>query len=310
MITFERTGKRFGNLDAVKDFSITIKDGEILGLLGPNGAGKTTLMLMMGTVYRPTSGTITVNGFDVVKHPNEVRRLIGIAFQDPRVDGILSGFEVLNWHLKMTTTSDKDERRRKVEDVLKTLDLWDARKKRTWLMSGGMKKKIEDAKILAQRPKVAVFDEPTAFLDVPSRLLVWDMIRKLREEGSTVIVATNMMDEAERLSERVAIMNLGKLVTVGTLGQLKDTLKGGEVLEVTIGKDGPRLEDEVLTQFKEVHHVNQVDNKILVYLNFGRLMLPKIVEALTSQGYKVESIHLKEVALEDVFLTYTGQQFE
>jgi len=114
----------------------------------------------------------------------------------------------------------------------------------------------------------------------------------------------------ERLSERVAIMNLGKLVTVGSLGQLKDTLKGGEVLEVTIGKDGPRLEDEVLTQFKEVHHVNQVDNKILVYLNFGRLMLPKIVEALTSQGYKVESIHLKEVALEDVFLTYTGQQFE
>jgi ABC-2 type transport system ATP-binding protein len=141
MITFERTGKRFGDLDAVKDFSLTIRDGEILGLLGPNGAGKTTLMLMMGTVYRPTSGTITVNGFDVVKHPNEVRRLIGIAFQDPRVDGILSGFEVLNWHLKMTTTFDKDERRRRVEDVLKALDLWESRKKRTWLMSGGMKKK-------------------------------------------------------------------------------------------------------------------------------------------------------------------------
>src|SRR3989475_11643157 len=263
MITFDNAGKRFGNLDAVKDFSITIKDEEILGLLGPNGAGKTTLMLMMGTVYRPTSGTITVNGYDVVKHPNEVRKSIGIAFQDPRVDGILSGFDVLNWHLKMTTTLDKDERRGKVENVLKSLDLWDARKKRTWLMSGGMKKKIEDAKILVQRPSIAVFDEPTAFLDVPSRLLVWKMIRELRDEGSTVIVATNMMDEAERLSERVAIVNKGKLVTVGTLGQLKDTLKGGEVLEVTIGKDGPRLEDEVLTQFKEVHHVNQVDNKIL-----------------------------------------------
>src|SRR5712692_9890794 len=227
MITFDNAGKRFGNLDAVKDFSITIKDGEILGLLGPNGAGKTTLMLMMGTVYRPTSGTINVNGFDVVKHPNEVRKLIGIAFQDPRVDGILSAFDVLNWHLKMTT----------------------------------MRKKVEDAKILVQRPSIAVFDEPTAFLDVPSRLLVWKMIRELRDEGSTVIVATNMMDEAERLSERVAIVNLGKLVTAGTLGQLKDTVKGGEVLEVTIGKDGPELEEEVLTQFKEVHHVNQVDNK-------------------------------------------------
>src|SRR5436853_7212525 len=231
MITFDNAGKRFGSLDAVKDFSITIKDGEILGLLGSNGAGKTTLMLMMGTVYRPTSGTISVNGYDVVKHPNEVRKLIGIAFQDPRLDGILSAFDVLNWHLKMTTLFDKVERRRRVEDVLKSLDLWEARKKRTWLMSGGMKKKVEDAKILVQRPKVAVFDEPTAFLDVPSRLLVWDMIRKLREEGSTVIVATNMMDEAERLSERVAIMNLEKLVTAGSLGQLKDTLKGGAVVE-------------------------------------------------------------------------------
>src|SRR5438105_4576674 len=98
MITFDNAGKRFGSLDAVKDFSITIKDGEILGLLGPNGAGKTTLMLMMGTVYRPTSGTISVNGYDVVKHPNEVRKLIGIAFQDPRLDGILSAFDVLNCH--------------------------------------------------------------------------------------------------------------------------------------------------------------------------------------------------------------------
>jgi len=309
MITFERTGKRFGNLDAVKDFSITIKDGEILGLLGPNGAGKTTLMLMMGTVYRPTSGTITVNGFDVVKHPNEVRRLIGIAFQDPRVDGILSGFEVLNWHLKMTTTFDKQQRRGKVEDVLKALDLWDTRKKRTWLMSGGMKKKIEDAKILVQRPSIAVFDEPTAFLDVPSRLLVWKMIRQLRDEGSTVIVATNMMDEAERLSERVAIVNKGKLVASETPEQLKGTVKGGEVLELILS-DGSEFRPDVLTKFPEVHDVKKQDNKIMVFLNSGTLLLPKIVDTLSNQGFKIESVRLKEVSLEDVFLTYTGQQLE
>ncbi len=309
MITFERTGKRFGNLDAVKDFSITIKDGEILGLLGPNGAGKTTLMLMMGTVYRPTSGTITVNGFDVVKQPNEVRRLIGIAFQDPRVDGILSGFEVLNWHLKMTTTFDKDERQRRVEDVLKALDLWESRKKRTWLMSGGMKKKVEDAKILVQRPSIAVFDEPTAFLDVPSRLLVWKMIRQLRDEGSTVIVATNMMDEAERLSERVAIVNKGKLVASETPEQLKGTVKGGEVLELTLN-DGSEFRPDMLTKFPEVHDVKKQDNKIMVFLNSGTLLLPKIVDTLSTQGFKIESVKLKEVSLEDVFLTYTGQQLE
>ncbi len=309
MIIFDKASKRFGNLEAVRNFSLEIQDGEILGLLGPNGAGKTTLMLMMGTVYRPTGGFIRVQGLDVVGQPNEVRKLIGIAFQDPRVDGILGAFDVLNWHLKMTTGLAKGERERRVEEVLKSLDLWGARGKRTWLMSGGMKKKVEDAKVLAQRPKIAVFDEPTAFLDVPSRLLVWNMIRSLREEGSTVIVATNMMDEAERLSQRVAIMNLGKLVAVGTTDQLKSTQKGGEVLEVTV-TGGPEATDGLLAGFAEVSQVKRVNNKIMIYLNSGRILLPRIVEALSDGGFKIESVHLKEVTLEDVFLSYTGQRLE
>jgi ABC-2 type transport system ATP-binding protein len=288
---------------------MTIQDEEILGLLGPNGAGKTTLMLMMGTVYRPTSGTISVNGLDVVQHPNDVRKMIGIAFQDPRVDGILGAFDVLNWHLKMTTTLDKAERESRVEKVLRAVELWDARNKRTWLMSGGMRKKVEDCKVLAQRPKIAVFDEPTAFLDVPSRLLMWKMIRELRDEGSTVIVATNMMDEAERLSDRVAIVNLGRLVAIDTPEQLKGKTKGGEVLEITVG-NGQECPPELLTQFSEVQDVSQENNKITVYLSGGRLLLPKIVETLTSRGVKIDSVHLKEVSLEDVFLNYTGHKLE
>jgi ABC-2 type transport system ATP-binding protein len=309
LIGFDKAGKRFGTLDAVKEFSMTIHDEEILGLLGPNGAGKTTLMLMMGTVYRPTSGKISVNGLDVVQHPNDVRKMIGIAFQDPRVDGILGAFDVLNWHLKMTTNLDKVERENRVEKVLRAVDLWDARNKRTWLMSGGMRKKVEDCKVLAQRPKIAVFDEPTAFLDVPSRLLMWKMIRELRDEGSTVIVATNMMDEAERLSDRVAIVNLGKLVAIDTPQQLKGKTKGGEVLELTIG-DGQELPRELLTQFSEVQDVSQENNRVIVYLSGGRLLLPKIVETLTNRGIKVDSVHLKEVTLEDVFLNYTGHKLE
>jgi ABC-2 type transport system ATP-binding protein len=309
LISFDKAGKRFGTLDAVKDFSLDIRDQEILGLLGPNGAGKTTLMLMMGTVYRPTSGAISVDGLDVVKHPNDVRKLIGIAFQDARVDGILGAFDVLNWHLKMTTTLDRDQRAERVEEVLQAVDLWDARKKRTWLMSGGMRKKVEDCKVLAQRPRIAVFDEPTAFLDVPSRLLMWKMIREMRDHGSTVIVATNMMDEAERLSERVAIVNRGKLVAIDTPESLKSKTKGGEVLELTVG-DGPEFPRELLSQFSEVQDVAQTDNKISVYLTSGRLLLPKIVEALTNKGVKIDSVHLKEVTLEDVFLNYTGQTLE
>src|SRR5437867_13438510 len=164
----------------------------------------------------------------------------------------------------MTTSFDKQEREKRVESVLKALDLWDARNKRTWLMSGGMKKKVEDAKILAQRPRIAVFDEPTAFLDVPSRLLVWKMIRELRDEGSTVIVATNMMDEAERLSERVAIVNKGKLVARETPEQLKGTVKGGEVLELTLD-DGSEVRPDMLTKFSEIHDAKNQDNKILVF---------------------------------------------
>ena len=309
MIGFDRAGKRFGTLDAVKEFSMTIQDEEILGLLGPNGAGKTTLMLMMGTVYRPTSGKISVNGLDVVQLPNDVRKIIGIAFQDPRVDGILGAFDVLNWHLKMTTNFNKVEREDRVEKVLRAVDLWDARNKRTWLMSGGMRKKVEDCKVLAQRPKIAVFDEPTAFLDVPSRLLMWKMIRELRDEGSTVIVATNMMDEAERLSDRVAIVNLGKLVAIDTPEQLKGKTKGGEVLELTVG-NGQEFPRECLTQFSEVQDVSQENNKVTVYLSGGRLLLPKIVETLTNRGVKIDSVHLKEVTLEDVFLNYTGHRLE
>ena len=309
MIGFDRAGKRFGTLDAVKEFSMTIQNEEILGLLGPNGAGKTTLMLMMGTVYRPTSGNISVNGLDVVQHPNDVRKMIGIAFQDPRIDGILGAFDVLNWHLKMTTTLDKAEREARVEKVLRAVELWDARNKRTWLMSGGMRKKFEDCKVLAQRPKIAVFDEPTAFLDVPSRLLMWKMIRELRDEGSTVIVATNMMDEAERLSDRVAIVNLGQLVAIDSPEQLKSKTKGGEVLELTLD-DGQECPTDLLTQFSEVQDVNQKNNKVTVYLSGGRLLLPKIVETLTNRGLKIDSVHLKEVTLEDVFLNYTGHRLE
>ena len=309
MISFENAGKRFGSLDAVKDFSMDIHEKEILGLLGPNGAGKTTLMLMMGTVYRPTQGTISVDGLDVIKHPNDVRRKIGIAFQDPRVDGILGAFDVLNWHLKMTTEFGKEERAERVEQVLRALDLWDARKKRTWLMSGGMRKKVEDCKILAQRPKIAVFDEPTAFLDVPSRLLMWKMIRELRDEGSTVIVATNMMDEAERLSDRVAIVNLGKLVAIDSPEKLKSKAKGGEVLELTV--DGEKeFPADLVRDFPEVQDVAQDHSRVSIYLTSGRLLLPKIVEALTNRGVRIDSVHLKEVSLEDVFLNYTGQRLE
>lgn len=304
MITFSGLTKTFKSITAVNDFTLDIKDGEIMGLLGPNGAGKTTLILTMATVYQPTRGSVSVDGYDVTTRPTEVRSLIGIAFQDPRFDRLLSVLDVLEWHAKITGVPSR-ERAHRLESVMKRLGLWEIRRQRTWALSGGMKKKVEDAKIFIQCPKVAVFDEPTAFLDVPSRLLVWDMIKELQEDGRTVILATNMMDEAERLSERVAIMNMGGLVALGSPSDLKQTVEGSEVLEIK-----PTDLDHVdLSRLKLVPGVSKglISNDILkLFLSRGRERIPQVMDELRQQGVEIESLFLKEATLEDVFLKYTG----
>ena len=211
MIEFSHVTKRFRKLDAVRDVTFTIKDREIFGLLGPNGAGKTTLILTMATVFRAQEGEITVNGSSVSSEAEKVKEQIGISFQDPKYDRILTAREILDWHGKVTGV-EKRERARRIEWILAKFGLGDDSRKRTWMLSGGTKKKIENAKVFVQRPAVAVFDEPTAYLDVPSRLMVWEMIEELRQQGSTIMLATNMMDEAERMSDRVGIMNRGQMV--------------------------------------------------------------------------------------------------
>ena len=304
MITFSGLTKTFKSITAVNDFTLDIKDGEIMGLLGPNGAGKTTLILTMATVYQPTRGSVCVDDYDVTTRPTEVRSRIGIAFQDPRFDRLLSVLDVLEWHAKITGVPSR-ERAHRLESVMKRLGLWEIRRQRTWALSGGIKKKVEDAKIFIQCPKVAVFDEPTAFLDVPSRLLVWDMIKELQEDGRTVILATNMMDEAERLSERVAIMNMGGLVALGSPSDLKQTVEGSEVLEIK-----PTDIDHVdLSRLKLVPGVNKglISNDVLkLFLSRGRERIPHVMDELRRQGVEIESLFLKEATLEDVFLKYTG----
>src|SRR5579872_2454925 len=200
MIEFIDVRKSYKAFEAVKGVSFTIEDKEVFGLLGPNGAGKSTLIMTMATVYRPTGGDIKVDGHSVISEPGKVKELIGISFQDPKYDRILSAREILEWHARVTGV-EKTEARNRIDSVLEKFSILDEANKRTWMLSGGTKKKIENAKVFVQRPKVAVFDEPTAYLDVPSRLMVWDMIDELRDEGSTVLLATNMMDEADRMSD-------------------------------------------------------------------------------------------------------------
>jgi ABC-2 type transport system ATP-binding protein len=306
MIQFKEVTKSFNNVDAVKDVTCEIRDREIFGLLGPNGAGKTTLIMTMATVYRPTRGEVVVDGHRASSEPDWVKSLIGISFQDPKYDRILSAREILEWHAKVTGL-DKPTREKRIDEVLAKFGLTGEAKKRTWTLSGGTKKKIENAKVFVQRPKIAVFDEPTAYLDVPSRLMVWDMIDELRDEGSTVLLATNMMDEADRMSDRVGIMSRGEMVQVGEPAKLKGTLRGRDVIELKLESVVPELPGEV-SKAEEVKEASYQGDVLRIVLSNGRGLLPHMINMVTSKGGKVQTVNLKEPSLEDVFLYYTGMK--
>ena len=306
MIEFRDVTKSFKNVDAVKEVTCEIRDKEIFGLLGPNGAGKTTLIMTMATVYRPTRGEVVVDGHLASSEPDKVKSLIGISFQDPKYDRILSAREILQWHAKVTGL-DKGTREKRIDEVLAKFGLTHEAKKRTWTLSVGTKKKIENAKVFVQRPKIAVFDEPTAFLDVPSRLMVWDMIDELRDEGSTVVLATNMMDEADRMSDRVGIMSRGEMVQVGEPAKLKATLRGRDVIELELETVVPEIPGEV-SKAEEVKEATYQGDVLRIVLSNGRGLLPHMINVVTAKGGKVQSVNLKEPSLEDVFLYYTGMK--
>jgi ABC-2 type transport system ATP-binding protein len=290
MIEFKDVWKSFNSTDAVKSVTCTIRDREIFGLLGPNGAGKTTLIMTMATVYRATKGEITVDGHDVKTEPGKVKELIGISFQDAKYDRILTAREILQWHAKVTGVG-KELREKRIDEILAKFGLTTEARKRTWMLSGGTKKKIENAKVFVQRPKVAVFDEPTAYLDVPSRLMVWDMIEGLRDEGSTVILATNMMDEADRVSDRVGIMSRGEMVQVGEPDRLKATLKGRDVIEMKLETPLPELLGEV-AKVEEIQDARFEGEVLKLVLSNGRELLPHLINLVTAKGGKVQSVNL------------------
>ena len=306
MIEFKDVSKSFKSVDAVKAVTCEIRDREIFGLLGPNGAGKTTLIMTMATVYNPTKGEVIVDGHRTSAEPDKVKSLIGISFQDPKYDRILSAREILEWHAKVTGV-EKGVREKRIDEVLTKFGLTAEARKRTWTLSGGTKKKIENAKVFVQRPKIAVFDEPTAFLDVPSRLMVWDMIDELRDNGSTVVLATNMMDEADRMSDRVGIMSRGEMVQVGEPERLKGSLRGRDVIELKLESPVPELVGEV-TKAEEVKEARFEGDVLKIMLSNGRGLLPLLLNVVTAKGGKVQSVNLKEPSLEDVFLFYTGMK--
>jgi ABC-2 type transport system ATP-binding protein len=302
--------KKFGNIIAVDHLNLEIEEGEILGLLGPNGAGKTTAILMLATVIRSTEGTALVGGYDIRKNPDKVRGLLGIVFQEPKMLWVTTPWDILNWHAKVCGLST-DERKRRVKEVLNAVEMWDHRRKTVHQLSGGMRKRVEVAKVLIQRPKIAIVDEPTAQIDIVGKHKIWNMLRELQEEGTTMILATNELYEADVLSDRVGILHKGKLLVCDTPKKLKDSILGGDIVDVQLSQDASVELVNDLKGLKEIVDIMQVKpTNLRLYLNKVEEVLPYIMNLFSKKNVPITSIRMSEPSLDDVFAHYTGLTIE
>jgi len=310
IIEIKELTKKFGDLSAVDHLNLEIREKEVLGLLGPNGAGKTTVILMLTTVIKPTEGSAEVGGYDIRKTPEKVRGLLGVAFQEPKMLWVSTPWDVVNWHAKVCGLS-KEERKKRVKEVLESVDMWDARRKNVHALSGGMRKRVEVAKVLIQRPKIAIVDEPTAQIDIVGKHRIWNMLLELRDSGSTIILATNELYEADKLSDRVGIMHRGKLLVCDTPKKLKDNIVGGDIIDVQLERDAPSGIAEELKEFKQVVEIMQPKpTSLRLYLNQVEEVIPRIMNLFLKKNVPITSIRMSEPSLDDVFAHYTGLTIE
>ena len=299
LIEIKNLTKKFDDFTAVDNLSLEINEGEIFGLLGPNGAGKTTTLSMLATLLPPTSGEALINGFDVIKHPTEVRRCIGFVFQDPSSDDLLTGRENLYLHALMYGVKP-GEINKKIDEGLKLVDLTDKQNIRMRKYSGGMRRRLELARGFLHSPKILFLDEPTLGLDPQTRENLWAYIKKLSTEKKiTIILTTHYMEEADLLCDRIAIIDHGKIIALDTPVNFKKSL-GGDL--VTIKTKNPDLSE--IRSMDYVKHVQYKDDLLSLTVNDAGSHLQKILEKVG----EAENVELHSPTLHDVFLKLTGRQ--
>lgn len=300
MIKTSKLTKRYGKLTAVDELDLEIGEGEVFGLLGPNGAGKTTTISMLATLLKPTSGTATVNGFDIVRQPAQVRRSIGIVFQEPSVDDLLTGRENLEMHA-MLYSMPHDLRERRVKEVLELSELADRADDWVKTYSGGMRRRLELARGLMHHPKVLFLDEPTLGLDPQTREHIWEYIARLaKEERITMILTTHYMEEADLLCNRIGIIDFGKIAVLGTPRKLKHEI-GGDVVFIKQRNFDPRRVEGL----PYVKKVEREDDKVKLTVEDAHRNLQKLLGSIG----EIESVEVREASLQDVFLKYTGRKY-
>jgi ABC-2 type transport system ATP-binding protein len=299
--------KKYGKTFALKNLDFTINDREIMVLLGPNGSGKTTLLLILATVLKPTSGQAKVMELDVATQPTRVRQTLGIAFQDARGFWRHKPADILRFHANVCGVPAA-KRDTLIEDVFKQLELWEARNKLFMHLSGGQAKRLEVSKVLVQRPKFAIMDEPTSQVDLRGKRQIWEQILRLRDEGSTILVATNEVREAEYLADRVTVLDLGSKVVCDTVRQLKDSITGGDIVELEIDTpDAQDLEHTLHNIEGTVKVVNSGNSHFKAYVSRAESWVPKMTDACYRSKARLLSIRITEPSLDDVFLHFTGR---
>ena len=292
-----------GNVEAVRDVSFKVNKGEIFGILGPNGAGKSTTILMLTTLLRITSGTAKINDLDVVKNDSEVRNKIGIALQDTGIDNLLTARELFYTTARLWGLS-KSKSKDRTEEMLNLVGLTEAADRRVKTYSGGMKRRLDLGLSLVHKPEVLFLDEPTTGLDPGSRRVLWDEIKKLRDEGVTIILTTQYLEEADELANRISIIDEGLVVAEGTPDELKSSI-GGDVITLTFRTDDDAIKAQTIIKNSDIE-----DNQIRVTVENGAEKIPNLLNQLVSKDINVQSVSANKPSLDDVFLKVTGYRLE
>ena len=298
IIEVRKLAKTYGKVQAVQGIDLDIEKGEIFGLLGPNGAGKTTTIGMLCTIIRPTSGRASIAGHDIVSAPAEVRRKVGIVFQDPTLDTVLTGRENLILHA-MLYGVPAELRQKRIKDILDLVDLQDRADDITRTYSGGMRRRLELARGLLHRPAVLFLDEPTLGLDPQTRARTWEYIKRMAQtEQTTVVLTTHYMEEAEQVCDRVGIIDHGKIIALGSPAELKQTMGG---YKVVLRAKNPPLER--IRSLPYVTEVKEVDGTVEIAMKEAHLHLPDLLSKVPD----VECVETRVPTLNDVFIKLTGR---
>jgi ABC-2 type transport system ATP-binding protein len=305
IIEVEGLRHRYNDFVAVDGISFTVEEGEIFSFLGPNGAGKSTAINVLTTLLKLQEGSARIAGFDVARSPEKVRASIGIVFQEVTLDRDMTCGEILKFH-GMLYEMPREKLKNRVDELLELVQLESKRDTLTKHLSGGMKRRLEIARGLMTRPRVLFLDEPTIGLDPQTRMRMWDYIKEVNEEGTTIFLTTHYMDEADQLSDRISIIDFGKIITTGRSWELKNILgKDLIYLETTDNSATTTL----LTGMGSVKSVTPKGKGLVILVTEdGTKLLPRFIEKLRTMGVQVSTVNLKKPSMDDVFVHFTGRE--